>query len=356
MTIRTPLALEIRGLVTSFATDDGRLTAVDGLDLELRKGDVLALVGESGCGKSVTALSVLGLLQQPAGRGDAGEIIFDGRNLLELSEPEMRKIRGKRISMIFQDALTALNPVHRVGDQLAEMILTHEKVSKKAARARSVELLDLVGIPNAKQRARDHVHQYSGGMRQRAMIAMAVALQPDVLIADEPTTALDVTVQAQVLELLAELRTEFDTSMILITHDLGVVAQTADRVAVMYAGRKVEEQPVHALFSHPEHPYTIGLLGSMPRLDTSVGERLTAIDGTPPNLLHPPPGCRFAPRCDFAIDDCITVYPESAAVGIDGSASCHRLGDPVLVEARLAAGIGVDEDDAEALTDGGAIT
>jgi oligopeptide/dipeptide ABC transporter ATP-binding protein len=314
--------LSVRELHTTIDTENGTVHAVDGVSFDLYPKEVLAIVGESGCGKSVTALSILGLLPKRAGRVESGEVWFDGTDLTKLTPRALNKVRGARIAMIFQDALTGLNPVHRVGDQISEMIRAHRDVSKKEARQGAIELLDLVGIPNPAQRARNYVHEFSGGMRQRAMIAMAIALEPDVLIADEPTTALDVTVQAQVMDLLLRLRERMGMAIILITHDLGVVAGAADRVMVMYAGRKIEEQGILQLFATPRHPYTWGLLASMPRAD-EITARLLSIRGAPPSLIAPPVGCRFAPRCAYAQAVCRVDDPPLRRVGDGALTACH---------------------------------
>ena len=296
----TPL-LEVRDLRVRFHTEDAVVGAVDGVSWSVEPGRVLGIVGESGSGKSVSGLTVMGLTRGP-GVEISGEARLDGRDLLALAPDEIRRVRGRDVAMIFQDPLSSLHPFHRVGRQLAEAVLVHQEVSRAAARARAVELLDLVGIPDAPRRARAYPHEFSGGMRQRAMIAMALANQPRLLIADEPTTALDVTVQAQILALLERLRTELGMAIVLITHDLGVIAEMADDVAVMYAGRIVERAPVRTLFSAPEHPYTWGLLRSMPRLDAPRDRELVPIPGRPPSLAHPPSGCRFHPRCPYVRD------------------------------------------------------
>jgi peptide/nickel transport system ATP-binding protein len=295
--------LDVKGLKVRFATEDGTVHAVDGVDFELDRGKVLGIVGESGSGKSVTALTILGLTRDRNTRFE-GEVDYKGQNLLQMSESRLRDVRGNEIAMIFQDPMTSLNPVYNVGDQIVEAIMTHEGTTKKDARRRAVELLRQVGIPNAQQRASDYPHQFSGGMRQRAMIAMALSCNPDVLIADEPTTALDVTIQAQILELLDNLRADFDSSVILITHDLGVVAEVADEIIVMYAGRVVERGSKRDLFYDPQHPYTWGLLGSIPRLDRPKPKKLHSIEGTPPSLINLPRGCKFRPRCPHAFDKC----------------------------------------------------
>jgi oligopeptide/dipeptide ABC transporter ATP-binding protein len=300
--------LEIRGLRVSFATDAGPVPAVRGVDLALAEGETLALVGESGCGKSVTALSILRLVATPPGAYDAGEIRLAGEDLLRVSEQRIREIRGNDVAMIFQEPMTSLNPVFPVGDQVAEAIERHQQVSASEARARAVEALRRVGIPAPEQRAGEYPHQLSGGLRQRVMIAMALACNPQILIADEPTTALDVTIQAQILELIAKLQQELGMAVLLITHDLGVVAETAHRVAVMYAGRVVEEAAVLELFERPRHPYTAGLLRSRPRLDVGHG-RLVPIEGTVPDALHVPAGCAFHPRCPLAVERCKSEEP-----------------------------------------------
>ena len=307
--------LEVRDLKTYFYTRSGLVKAVDGVSFSLRRGEMLAIVGESGCGKSVTALSLLRLVPDPPGRIIGGSARLAGIDLLALDEPAMRLVRGKEISMIFQEPMTSLNPVMTIGGQIAEALLLHETTSRRTATARAIDMLHLVGIPEPQQRARDYPHHLSGGMRQRAMIAMALACNPKVLIADEPTSALDVTIQAQILDLIAKLRNELGTAVILITHDLGVVAETAERVIVMYAGRKVEEAPVEDLFAHPRHPYTRGLMNSIPRLslmrrgDAKPAERLQEIPGMVPALSSLPSGCTFAPRCTFATDICRGEYP-----------------------------------------------
>jgi len=295
--------LEVRGLKVQFSTEDGLVRAVDGIDFELDRGRVLGIVGESGSGKSVTAMTMLGLTRDVNTRFE-GEVLYKGRDILKLSEEELRKYRGAELAMIFQDPMTSLNPVYRVGEQIVEMILAHEPIGKRAARSRTRELLQQVGIPNPERRIDDYPHQFSGGMRQRAMIAMALACNPDVLIADEPTTALDVTIQAQIIELIDRLKDEYNSSVILITHDLGVVAEIADEIVVMYAGRAVERAATRPLFYDAQHPYTWGLLGSIPRLDRPKPERLHSIKGAPPSLINAPRGCKFRPRCPHAFDKC----------------------------------------------------
>lgn len=300
--------LEVRDLHVEFHTRDGVAKAVNGVNYSVSAGETLAVLGESGSGKSVTAQAVMGILDMPPGRIPQGEILFRGRDMLRMSGEERRKIRGRKIAMIFQDALSSLNPVLSVGYQLGEMFRVHQGLSRKDAKAKAAELMDRVRIPAARERIGDYPHQFSGGMRQRIMIAMALALEPDLIIADEPTTALDVTVQAQVMDLLAELQREYNMGLILITHDLGVVADVADKIAVMYAGRIVETAPVHQIYARPAHPYTKGLLQSIPRLDHK-GQELYAIKGLPPNLLHIPPGCAFNPRCPLAQDVCTREVP-----------------------------------------------
>jgi len=295
--------LKVDDLRVSFATEDGVVQAVSGVSFELQAGEVLAIVGESGSGKSVTAQTITGLTRAPNAR-ITGSVTYRGRELNGLEDDQLRDVRGEQIAMIFQDPMTSLNPVYRVGDQIAEMIRAHRDVSKREAQDRAVELLRSVGIPNPERRVRHYPHEFSGGMRQRVMIAMALALEPDVLIADEPTTALDVTVQAQILRLIDQLNSDRDLAVILITHDLGVVAEVADRVVVMYAGQIVENATLDETFYDPQHPYTWGLLGSLMRLDQSRTARLAQIPGQPPSLLAPPAGCRFAPRCAYAFDKC----------------------------------------------------
>ncbi|MFJ8084118.1 oligopeptide transport system ATP-binding protein [Streptomyces sp. SAI-170] len=316
------MLLEVRDLHVQFKTRDGIAKAVNGVSYAVDAGETLAVLGESGSGKSVTAQAVMGILDMPPGKITGGEILFQGKDLLKLKEEERRKVRGAEMAMIFQDALSSLNPVLSVGDQLGEMFVVHQGMSKKDARAKAVELMDRVRIPAAKERVRQYPHQFSGGMRQRIMIAMALALEPALIIADEPTTALDVTVQAQVMDLLAELQRELRMGLILITHDLGVVADVADRIAVMYAGRIVETAPVHGIYKNPAHPYTRGLLDSIPRLDQK-GQELYAIKGLPPNLLHIPPGCAFHPRCPMARDVCRTDVPPLYEVDEDRRSACH---------------------------------
>ncbi|WP_335940614.1 ABC transporter ATP-binding protein [Streptomyces sp. PTD5-9] len=316
------MLLEVRDLHVEFHTRDGVAKAVNGVAYAVDEGETLAVLGESGSGKSVTAQAVMGILDTPPARITGGEILFKGRDLLKLGRDERRGIRGREMAMIFQDALSSLNPVLTVGEQLGEMFTVHRGMSRRDARAEAVELMDRVRIPAARDRVRDYPHQFSGGMRQRVMIAMALALEPSLIIADEPTTALDVTVQAQVMDLLDELRRELDMGLILITHDLGVVADVADRIAVMYAGRIVESAPVHDIYRAPAHPYTQGLLRSIPRLDRK-GRELYAIKGLPPSLLRIPPGCAFHPRCPLARDVCRTQVPPLYEVSADRESACH---------------------------------
>jgi peptide/nickel transport system ATP-binding protein len=300
--------LEVRDLKVSFRTDDGLVRAVDGVSLTLQEGETLGIVGESGSGKSVTMMSVMRLITDPNAHFE-GEVFYKGRDLMKLSQDQIRAIRGGGIGMIFQDPMTSLNPVYRVGWQIEEQIRAHDRISKQAAHARAIDLLASVGIPHAHERVDDYPHQFSGGMRQRVMIAMAVSCNPDVLIADEPTTALDVTIQAQILNLIKKLREDFGTAVVLITHDMGVVADMADRIAVMYAGRIVEQGTQRDLFYDAEHPYTWGLLGSIARLDRPRPRRLAAIPGLPPSLLSLPAGCAFGDRCAHQFDRCITERP-----------------------------------------------
>jgi len=303
--------LDIRGLKTWFKTDDGMVRAVDGVSLYIDRGETLGVVGESGCGKTVTARSVLKLIDMPPGRFEAGQILWRGRDVIPLSPEEMDKIRAREIAIIFQEPMTSLNPVYTVGDQIAEVLRQHDELSRKQALSGAVDMLRLVNIPNPQKRVHDYPHQFSGGMRQRVMIAMALSCKPQLLIADEPTTALDVTIQAQILELMQEMKDKLGMSIMLITHAMGVVAETCQRVVVMYAGKVVEEAPVEALFANPRHPYTQGLIRSIPRVDRAAvqKERLEAIPGTVPSLLNPPPGCRFAQRCKFAMDICQQEIP-----------------------------------------------
>ena len=323
MTPPAPL-LEVEGLTTHFFTRDGVVRAVDGVSFTIQPGETLALVGESGCGKSVTSLSIMRLIASPPGRTVAGSIRFNGRDLLALSEPEMRKVRGNEISMIFQEPMTSLNPVLTVGRQIAEALVLHRGLARAAAMERAIEMLRLVNIPEAARRAAEYPHQMSGGMRQRVMIAMALACDPKLLIADEPTTALDVTIQAQILDLMRALKEKTGAAILLITHDLGVVAEMAQRVVVMYAGRKVEEAAVNDLFDRPRHPYTRGLLKSIPRLGTgqAVGKRLAEIPGMVPSLREPIVGCAFATRCAFAVERCRVEAPALEAKAEGHNVAC----------------------------------
>jgi peptide/nickel transport system ATP-binding protein len=321
------MVLDVKGLRTVFFTNSGLFKAVDDVSFSVRRGETLAIVGESGCGKSVTALSVMRLVPDPPGRIVGGSIMLEGTDLLSLDESEMRAIRGNRISMIFQEPMTSLNPVMRIGDQITEAVRLHRQMSRKEATAKAVEMLRLVKIPEAERRAQEYPHQLSGGMRQRAMIAMALACRPALLIADEPTTALDVTIQAQILALILELQKELGMGLVLITHDLGVVAQTAQRVIVMYAGRKVEEADVETLFASPRHPYTRGLMASipsLPSLSTNADALLVEIPGMVPSLTNLPKGCAFAPRCGLAMARCREEYPPLQTWGENHLAACWR--------------------------------
>jgi oligopeptide transport system ATP-binding protein len=314
--------LEVVDLHVEFRTRDNLVHAVNGITYSLAAGETLAILGESGSGKSVSAQAVMGILDSPPAFITNGDIRFRGEDMLAMPEEQRRKIRGRRIAMIFQDALSSLNPVFTVGDQIGEMFRVHMGMSKKDALARAADLMDRVHIPSAKQRVKDYPHQFSGGMRQRVMIAMALSLDPDVVIADEPTTALDVTVQAQIMKLLKELQTEMSMGLILITHDLGVVADVADRIAVMYAGKIVEEADVNSLYARPAHPYTEGLLASIPRVDLK-GQKLVTITGQPPNLAHIPSGCSFHPRCPRAREVCTVDVPPLYEVGVGRRSACH---------------------------------
>jgi peptide/nickel transport system ATP-binding protein len=315
--------LEVRDLRTHFASERGEVRAVDGVDLTLERGRTLGIVGESGCGKSVTALSIMGLVPQPPGRIAGGEVLFEGEDLLKVPPRRMRDLRGDKLSMIFQEPMSSLNPAFPAGEQVAEALLRHKNIDKSAANKQAVEMLRRVRIPSPERRALDYPHQLSGGMRQRVMIAMALACNPRLLIADEPTTALDVTIQAQILELMRALRAELGTAIILITHDLGVIAELADDVIVMYAGKVIERCSAARLFSEPQHPYTVGLLGSIPRLHLQQ-ERLSAIEGIVPDAAAFPEGCRFHPRCPFAIDQCRREIPPLGEVARNHYAACWR--------------------------------
>jgi len=314
--------LDVQGLETTFKTPDGVVHAVNGVSFGLAEGETLGVVGESGCGKSVTMLSVLGLVASPPGKIVAGKAFFSGQDLLKMSKEEIRHVRGAQIAMIFQDPMTSLNPVLTIGKQLEEPLILHIGMTKTQARDRAAELLTMVGIPNAKDRLNDYPHQYSGGMRQRVMIAMALSCSPQILIADEPTTALDVTIQAQIMDLVKRLRDELGMAIVWITHDLGVVAGLAQRVLVMYGGFIIEESPVKELFAHPEHPYTIGLLGSLPRVDEKERTKLFSIEGQPPVLYQKPQACPFAPRCKWVIDKCWNENPPLLEVGPEHRAAC----------------------------------
>jgi oligopeptide/dipeptide ABC transporter ATP-binding protein len=324
--MKKPL-LEVRGLKTYFFTEEGVVKAVDGVDFDIEEGEIFGLVGESGCGKSVTALSILRLIPSPPGRIVAGKVIFKGKDLLKMSDEEMRRLRGREISMIFQDPHTALNPVFTIGDQIAEPIELHQVIEERLISPdevpkKVVEMLKLVGMPDPEVRVVEYPHQFSGGMKQRAMIAMMISCNPSLLIADEPTTALDVTIQAQILELMRELRRKLNTSIMLITHNLGVIAQMCDRVAVMYAGNIVEEADLTTLFEDPRHPYTQALLKAIPKADVPRG-RLVTIPGMVPSLVNPPPGCRFHPRCPHAMEVCTKEDPVTIRVEKGHSVRCH---------------------------------
>lgn len=313
--------LEVKNLKTHFYTEDGAVPAVNGVDFSLKPGQTLGIVGESGCGKSITSMSIMRLIPTPPGKIVDGEIIFDDKNILELSEAEMRKIRGNDIAMIFQEPMTSLNPVFTIGSQIMEAIMLHQNMDKKAAREKCIEMLKLVGIPRADEVLDDYPHQFSGGMRQRAMIAMALSCNPKLLIADEPTTALDVTIQAQIIELMKELKEKLNTAIMLITHDLGVVAEMADHVIVMYAGRVVEEANVIDLFKDPKHPYTVGLMNSKPNLEGNA-KRLEVIPGSVPNPLAMPQGCSFHPRCSHAMEICKKEVPNLESIGTGRKVRC----------------------------------
>ncbi|WGR94974.1 ABC transporter ATP-binding protein [Bradyrhizobium sp. ISRA443] len=326
----TETVLDVKNLQTVFFTNSGLFRAVDDVSFSVRRGETLAIVGESGCGKSVSALSIMRLVPDPPGRIIGGSVTLEGTDLLTLDEAAMRDVRGNRISMIFQEPMTSLNPVMRIGDQIIEAVRLHQKVSSKDAWKQAVDMLRLVRIPEPERRAQEYPHQLSGGMRQRAMIAMALACRPALLIADEPTTALDVTIQAQILALIVDLQKRLGTGLILITHDLGVVAQTAQRVIVMYAGKKVEEATVEALFETPLHPYTRGLMASIPAVpssDAKAEARLVEIPGMVPSLTKLPPGCAFAPRCKLAVDRCRQAYPPLEEVRPNHWAACWRAGE-----------------------------
>ena len=334
----TERLLDVRDLKTYFDTDEGTVKAVDGVSFHINRGETLAVVGESGSGKSVTSLSIMRLIAQPPGRFAGGEMLFDGEDLLKKSERQMRKIRGNDVSMIFQEPMTSLNPVYTVGDQISEAIVLHQGKTKRQGMKMAAEMLDLVGIPEPGKRVKNYPHQMSGGMRQRVMIAMALSCGPQLLIADEPTTALDVTIQAQILDLMRKLQREIGMSILFITHDLGVVAEIADRVVVMYAGRAVEEGSVESIFARPQMPYTLGLLNSIPRVDKAAEhqDRLEAIPGNVPNPLYLPPGCSFHPRCRFVVEDCKEAVPPLEDTGGGHMVRCIRWQDLALKEEVVA--------------------
>jgi oligopeptide transport system ATP-binding protein len=317
--------LDLKDLVTRFYTDDGVVHAVNGISYKMDDGETLGVVGESGCGKSVHALSIMRLIQSPPGKIESGEAIFHGHDLLKMSDNEMRSIRGAQIAMVFQDPMTSLNPVYTVGYQISEALMLHQDVDKKEAYERSGELLAMVGIPEARQRLDDYPHQFSGGMRQRAMIAMALSCNPSLLIADEPTTALDVTIQAQIVELVKRLQSELGMAVMWITHDLGIIAEIAQKINVMYAGYIVERGNVRDIYKRTRHPYTMGLLGSLPRLDEAPGTKLVSIPGLPPDLVDLPKGCPFAARCTYKIDQCVEEMPPLVpSDGLDHTVACWR--------------------------------
>jgi len=328
--------LRVTDLKMYFHTRDGVVKAVDGVSYTLSRGETLGVVGESGSGKSVTALTMMKLIPMPPGRIEGGEVLFKGRSLLDMNDEQIRSVRGNEIAMIFQDPMTSLNPVYRIGRQLAEPLMIHKGMNKSQAWKRAVELLDLVGIPHAEERVRDYPHQFSGGMRQRVMIAMALACDPDILIADEPTTALDVTIQAQILELMQELQERTNSAIIMITHDLGVVADMADRILVMYAGRPVEYGTADEVFYRPLHPYTWGLMDSIPRHDIQEKTELCPIKGQPPSLIDVPPGCAFSPRCPYAKDICFTDEPQFKNIEGNHGSACHFSGQDGFDRAVLA--------------------
>ena len=333
--------LEVKDLKMYFHTRDGIVKAVDGVSYDLEPGQTLGVVGESGSGKSVTALTMMRLVPMPPGKVEGGEVLFRGKSLLSMREDDIRKIRGNDIAMIFQDPMTSLNPVYRIGHQISEAIMLHKGMSKKQAMARSIELLELVGIPQAKSRVKDYPHQFSGGMRQRVMIAMALSCDPAILIADEPTTALDVTIQAQILELMEELQQRTGTAIIMITHDLGVVADMSDSILVMYAGRMVEFGTCDEVFYRPSHPYTWGLMDSIPRHDIDEKSELCPIKGQPPSLVTVPSGCAFHPRCPHAKEICSVQEPEIRPIEGKHTAACHFAGDPGFTRAEMACALEV---------------
>jgi len=314
--------LQVKNLKTQFFTQDGVVKAVDGVSFDLGEGETLGIVGESGCGKSVTVLSVMRLIPQPPGKIVDGEVLFDGEDLLKVSDEQIRRVRGNKIAMVFQDPMTSLNPVLTINQQISEALELHLGMSKEAARKRTIELLETVGIPEAARRVDDYPHQFSGGMRQRAMIAMALSCNPQLLIADEPTTALDVTIQAQIIDLVKRLQKELGMAVIWITHDMGVVAGLCERVIVMYAGHIIEQARIKELYGNPRHPYTLGLLGSIPRLDAARKSKLTPIEGLPPDLIDPPPGCPFVPRCAYAVERCSQERPGLRSVAPEHQIAC----------------------------------
>ncbi|MEH7381706.1 ABC transporter ATP-binding protein [Bacillus sp. JJ1533] len=318
--------LEVKNLKTYFYKKKTVIPAVDGVDLKINKGETLAIVGESGSGKSITSLSIMKLVPSPAGKIVEGEIVLDGRNLVELSEAEMCKVRGNDISMIFQEPMTSLNPVLTVGEQIIEVLMYHQKMSKAEATKKAIEMLELVGFSRAAELINDYPHRLSGGMRQRVMIAIAMSCNPKLLIADEPTTALDVTIQAQILDLMKDLSRKFDTSILLITHDLGVVSEVADKIVVMYGGQVVEQSPVDDLFDEPLHPYTVGLMNSIPAIEGEI-ERLQSIEGNVPSPENMPKGCRFAPRCSKALDRCFAEAPQLKQMGKERAVRCFLYED-----------------------------
>ncbi|WDI40444.1 ABC transporter ATP-binding protein [Bremerella sp. P1] len=316
--------LEVRDLAVEFRTEDGTFKAVRGVDFDLRAGETLGIVGESGSGKSVTNLAMLGLIPQPPGKITSGSAMYNGKDLLKMSDKELASIRGNRIAMIFQDPMTTLNPFLTIDEQLTEVTRKHLGLSYKDALDRAIEMLEKVGIPGAKRRVFNYPHEFSGGMRQRVVIAMALSCDPEILIADEPTTALDVTIQAQILELMQQLQEEHNTAIVMITHDLGVIANMATDVLVMYAGRKVEQAKAHDLFADPRHPYTLGLLNSIPRIDEEVGAQLSPVAGQPPDMSEPIPGCSFYPRCPYRVDDCQKIDPPLVQVDTGTAHACIR--------------------------------
>lgn len=317
------ILISIKGLKTNFYTYVGVVKALDGINLDIYKNETLGLVGETGCGKSVTALSIIRLVQWPPGRIDEGSITFEGKDLLKLSNEEMQQIRGNKISMIFQEPMTSFNPVFTIGDQISEVLMLHQKMDKKTAFEKSVEMLAFTGIPAPERVAKSYPHELSGGMLQRAMISMALACKPALLIADEPTTALDVTIEAQILELMKDLKTKTGSSILMITHDLGIIAEVCDRVGVMYAGTIVELSGVKDVFACPRHPYTVGLIGSIPKFNQTRGMRLDTIPGSVPNLIYPPEGCRFHPRCSKAMDICKKEKPQMIEIESGHFVACH---------------------------------